>query len=221
MYNKTLMKSETKLFVGIILGTIAIVVLGIMILSRPVKPVKVDSSILVREGSHKTATESASVTLVEFSDFQCPACITYHPIVKALVNTYAKDMTLVYRNFPLVNLHKNAYLAAQAAEAAALQQKYWEMNNMLFKKAEDWSVSTSPADIFTGYAKELGLDTNQFVNDMNSDSVRKIIDTDIADGNAAGIAGTPTFFVNGQKIENPASAADFEAIIRDAISVKK
>ncbi len=215
------MKSETKLFLGIILGTVALVILGILILSRPVAPVKVDASLLIREGSHKTASGSASVTLVEFSDFQCPACITYHPIVKEIAQKFSKDLTLVYRNFPLTNLHKNAYLAAQAAEAAGLQQKYWEMNAMLFEKAAEWSAVSSPADIFTGYAKALGLDTNQFVNDMNSDEVRKIIDADIADGNALGIGGTPTFFVNGQKIENPPSAADFEAVIQNAISVKK
>jgi len=215
------MKSETKLFLGIILGTVAIVIAGILILSRPATPVKVDASLLIRENSHKTASGSASITLVEFSDFQCPACVTYHPIVKEIAQKFSKDLILVYRNFPLTNLHKNAYLAAQAAEAAGKQQKYWEMNNMLFEKQAEWSELPSPVDIFTGYAATLGLDAGRFVNDMNSDEVRSIIDADIADGNALGIPGTPTFFVNGQKIENPPSAADFEAVIQDAISVKK
>lgn len=208
------MKSETKLFIGIIVGTIAIVAAGVALLSRSAAPVKVDNTNLVRADSNKIATGSGAITLVEFSDFQCPACGAYYAPVKQLVSEFASDMTFVYRNFPLISIHKNAQIAAQAAEAAGVQGKFWEMHDMLFSTQTEWSNSNSPKDIFAGYAEKLGLNKEQFLKDIDSSVVTDRIAQDVNDGNALAISGTPTFFLDGVKLDNPASLADFEAIIK-------
>jgi len=214
------MKGETKLFLGIIIGTIAIVGIGIAILSRPAVSTKVDSSLLIRADSNKISTSSASVTLVEFSDFQCPACGAYYPVVTQVIKDFKNDLTFVYRNFPLTDLHPNAQIAAQAAEAVGLQGKYWEMHDILFTKQSDWSASTSPRDIFAQYAQSLGINVDQFKKDIDSDAVRNKIMEDVNDGNTLGINATPTFFLNNQKIENPATLADFETAVKKAMSQK-
>jgi len=213
----SLMKSETKLFLGIILGTIALVAVGIAFLSRSAAPVKVDSTILVRSDSNKIATGSGAITLVEFSDFQCPACGAYYAPVKQLVSEFASSMTFVYRNYPLTNTHKNAQIGAQAAEAAGLQGKFWEMHDMLFEKQTEWSTLPDPRPTLMSYAESLKLDTAQFTKDIDSDTVKNKIQKDVDDGNALGINGTPTFFLAGEKLENPASIDDFRALIKAAI----
>ncbi len=206
------MKSETKLFLGIILGTVAIVAAGIFLLSKPAGTNKVDSSLLVREDSQKIATGSGAVVLVEFSDFQCPACGAYYPIVKKLVEEFAKDLTFVYRNYPLISIHENAFLAAQTAEAAGKQGKYWEIHDLLFENQKEWSKVGNARELFIGYAKTLGITL-----DIDAQDVKDKVQRDMADGNALGISGTPTFFVNGEKIQNPANLAAFEAVIKAAI----
>jgi protein-disulfide isomerase len=211
------MKSETKLFVGIILGTIAIVVAGVILLSRSAAPVKVDSSLLIRPDSNKISSGSGAVTLVEFSDFQCPACGAYAAPVKQLVGDFKDSMTFVYRNFPLVTLHKNAQLAAAAAEAAGSQGKYWEMHDKLFSSQADWSNSDTAKDIFVSYAVALGVDKTQFTKDIDSDAVKAKIQQDVDDGNALAINSTPTFYLNSEKIDNPADLAEFETLIKTAL----
>jgi protein-disulfide isomerase len=215
------MKSETKLFVGIIVGTLAIVGIGIALLSKPTPVVKVDQSLLIRTDSNKIATSSATVTLVEFSDFQCPACGAYYPIVQQVIKDFTGKMNFVYRNFPLTDLHPNAQIAAQAAEAAGLQGKYWEMHDALFTKQNDWSASTTPVDIFAQYATTFGLNVDQFKKDIDSDTVKNKIANDVADGNTLGINATPTFYLDSVKLDNPATLADFETAIKTEIAAKK
>ncbi len=211
------MKGETRLFLGIIIGTIVIVGIGIAMLSRPASTVKVDSSLLFRADSNKISTSSATVTLVEFSDFQCPACGAYYPIVTQVLKDFKNELTFVYRNFPLTDLHPNAMIAAQAAEAAGEQGKYWEMHDLLFTKQKDWSGSSTAKDIFVQYAESLGLNADQFKKNIDSGAVKKRVNQDINDGNVLGITGTPTFYLDGVKLTNPASLADFEALVKAAI----
>lgn len=212
------MKGETKLFLGIIIGTIAIVGIGVAILSRPAVAKKVDPSLLIRADSNKIAIPSATVTLVEFSDFECAACGVYYKLVKEITGKYKHSMTFVYRNFPLTKFHPNAQIAAQAAEAAGMQGKYWDMHDLLFTKQKDWSALSTAREIFSQYAESLGLNVGQFNKDIDSDAVKNRIAADVHDGNALGINATPTFFLNNQKIENPVSLADFEAVVKKAVS---
>lgn len=211
------MKSETKLFIGIILGTIALVVAGVFFLSHSSTPTKADTSLLIRADSDKISTPSATVTLVEFGDFQCPACGDYHPVVKQVLSDFQKNITFVFRNFPLDSIHPNAHPAALAAEAAGIQGKYWEMHDMLYEHQVDWADKQNPQDVFNGYATSLGLNLDQFKKDINSSGVVSKVQEDMNDGNALAINQTPTFFVNGTMIENPASLADFEKVIKTAM----
>lgn len=212
------MKSETKLFIGIIVGTIAIIAVGIVFLSKPAAQKSVDPALLVRAESDRISTPSAKVTLVEFSDFECPACGVYYGIVNKLVQENKSSMTFVYRNFPLTDVHKNALPAAKAAEAAGLQGKYWEMHDLLFTKQSEWSGAATAQDVFTQYAGQLGLNTDQFKKDMDSDIVSKKIREDIQDGTAIGISATPTFFLNNKQIVNPPTLADFQQLIKTELS---
>jgi len=144
---------------------------------------------------------AAKVTLIEYSDFECPACAQYESLVDQVISTYPNDLRFVYRHYPLVQIHRSALPAAQAAEAANKQGKFWEMHNILFDRQDSWSqATTSVQDIFTGYASELGLNTDQFVEDMTSDDVSSKISNDMNSGNASGVTGTPTFYLNGKKI---------------------
>lgn len=211
------MKGETKLFLGIIAATIVLVVGAVYLFSKPAKPQKANNTLLVHDDSPKLTKPGAVVTLVEFSDYQCPACGAYFPLVKQLTTEFSDSMTFVYRHFPL-SQHKNAPLAAYAAEAAGLQGKYWEMHDKLFQNQKDWSDSGNARDIFIGYAKDLKLDVSQFTKDLDNNDIKNKIDRDVNDGNALGINATPTFFLEGEKLTNPGSVAEFESLIKAAIA---
>lgn len=146
----------------------------------------------------------APVTLLVYSDFQCPACAAYEPLLKQLEQEFPDTLRTVYRYFPLP-MHKNAVPSARAAEAARLQGKFWEMHDKLFEHQNDWAESTNPNDTFHTYAEEIGLDTARFDTDIQSDSVADAVKQDQAKGNKDAIRGTPTFFFNGKQIQNPQS----------------
>ena len=157
--------------------------------------------------------KDAKVVLTEYSDFQCPACKAYYPYVKQLSQEF-KNLAIVYRNFPL-SQHANAWPAAQAAHAAGKQGKFWEMHNMLFDNQDTWAKSASPELIFDAYAKTLGLDMAKFQADFNSSETKTKIQTDYTSG-VNEIDGTPTFFLNNQKIQNPQNYDEFRSIIEKA-----
>lgn len=210
------MNSETKLFSGIILATVAIIGVALFAFSRPTNAPKVDPKILIADDSYKMGSPSATVTLVEFGDFQCPACGAYHTVVKQLMEKYKESVTLVFRNFPLP-MHPNAVPSARAVEAAGKQGKFWEMYDKVYETQSEWSNEKNTAEIFMKYAKEFGLNTEQFAKDMASSEIQKRIDRDISDANVLGINATPTFYLNYEKIQNPASLEDFETLIKAAI----
>lgn len=210
------MNSESKLFLGIILATAVIIGGAAFVFSRPTNAPVVDPKILLGTDSYKAGPASASATLVEFGDFQCPACGAYHLVVKQLMEKYSDSLSLVFRNFPLP-MHSNAVPAARAVEAAGKQGKFWEMYNKVYETQKDWSLEKNTDEIFTGFAKSLGLNTDQFVKDMTSQEVQKRIDADVADATRLGINSTPTFYLNGEKIQNPASLEDFDTLIKAAM----
>lgn len=211
------MNSETKLFLGIILATVVIIGGAVFAFSRPTNAPTVNQDLLVRADSPQIGSPSASVTLVDFGDFQCPACGAYYPVVKKLTETYKDSLVLVFRHFPLPS-HANAIPAARAAEAAGKQGKFWEMHDKLYETQRDWSAEKNPTEIFAGYAKGFGLNEEKFKTDMASSDVQKRIDNDVVDANTIGINATPTFFLNGEKIVNPRSFEEFEAVIKAALT---
>ena len=155
----------------------------------------------------------AKVTLIEYSDFQCPACAAYYPMVKQL-NQEFKNVSIVYRHFPLAQ-HANARPGAQAAEAAGRQGKFWEMHNLLFDNQTFWSSKDSAEEIFITYAQTLELDIEKFKTDFNSSQTKTKIETDFQSG-VSEIDGTPTFFLNDKKIQNPRNYDELRSIIQQA-----
>lgn len=165
-----------------------------------------DAGQLTRPDSITKGDEQAKVTVVEFGDFQCPACRAAAPFVAEVIENYkGKGVQFVFRHFPLP-MHDNAQIAANAAEAA--QGKFWEMHDLLFSKQDEWTAEM-PArkserqaiEQFIGYAKTLGLDESQFAAFVKSRSANEKIARDLADGNALDVDATPTFFVNGAKLK--------------------
>lgn len=172
----------------------------------------------VTDADWVTGAKDAKVTLVEYADFQCPACAAYHPFVKSLLSENPDSLRVVFRHFPLTNIHPNALSAAHAAEAAGAQGKFWEMGDILFAKQEEWASSDNATDLFKGYANELGLDVDKFASDMDSDIARESVTSDLASGNQAGINSTPTFVLNGQRVILTNNVTDFVAAVTNAIS---
>lgn len=168
---------------------------------------------------HVKGSPTAKVTIVEYSDFQCPACAAYYPAVKQIADAYPNDVRVIYRHYPLAQIHKNATLASQAAEAAARQNKFWEMHDVLFNTQAIWGEDENADALFAEYAKSLGLDEQQFQKDLRSDEVQGRVARDGRSGSASGVNATPTFFVNGKKEENMRPAYDdFKRIVDAALA---
>lgn len=167
---------------------------------------------------HVKGNASSTVIIVEYSDFQCPACRTYYSMTKELTAEFGDKIAFVYRHFPLIEIHSNAMLAAQAAEAAGKQGKFWEMHNLLFEKQSEWADTSDVRPLFESYAILLGISVDQFKTDWASSEVKNFVRAQRTHAIKSGMQGTPTFFVNGEQIENPATADAFRIIIREAIN---
>jgi formate-nitrite transporter family protein len=152
----------------------------------------------VSEHDHAEGPADAPLTLVEYGDYQCPYCGAAFPVVKRLQKTLGKKLRFVFRNFPLTQAHPYALIAAEAAEAAALQGKFWEMHDLLFEE----QTFLKP-DIIHLWAKNIGLDLEKFRNDIKQGVVEKRIKEDRQSGIRSGVNGTPTFFINGTRYDGP------------------
>ncbi len=141
------------------------------------------------------------IVVTEFSDFQCPACQAAHEPLKQIMGKYEGKVSLVYRQFPLTSIHKNAQLAAQAAEAAGIQGKFWEYGDVLFAKQQEWAGLADPRETFMSYAQTLELEVDKFGVDMDSQATKDAIANDVVAATRYRINGTPTFYVNGIKLE--------------------
>lgn len=221
--------SRNALFIGVVVGTLLLLVGGVYFFSKgggPSKGKQIGDEILIpkgtyitggiKEGKYQPAKQNAKAVLVEFGDYQCPACGAYNTLTVKLLEEFNGKMNLAFRNFPL-SQHANGLVSSYAAEAAGIQGKFWEMHEKLYKNQEQWANSTDAKSIFTGYAKEMKLDLAKFAADMDSASVKEKVSKDSADGNLVGITGTPTYFLNGYKIENPGSYEDFKKLIEEAL----
>jgi protein-disulfide isomerase len=143
----------------------------------------------------------ATVVLSEYSDFQCPACEQFEPVVSNIIDEYGDKIRFEYHHFPLISIHPSAELAARVSEAAGVQGKFWEMHDLLFERQTSWSQNINPKNQFTTYAEELGLDIDAFNRHLNSKVVREAVQEDMREGRTLQINSTPTFYLNGEKIE--------------------
>lgn len=213
----------------IILGALIVIIIGFVVfaLSRPEDPSTPASSNNRPKVSADTAKLSdgnflgpndAKVVVSEFGDYQCPACGKYHPVLKnEILPFYNGKIKFVFLNYPLP-IHKNAQSAAQAAEAAALQGKFWQMHDLLYERQQDWAEQKDPYSKFESYAKELGLDINKFKSDYASQQVVDLINNQAALGDAFKVPGTPTFFVNGVQVDNSKGADSLKQAIEKALA---
>lgn len=207
-------------------GIFAVVIGGMIfgmvkIASRNPADSKLSLASAVVDSDWVKGNREAKVVITEYSDFQCPACAAYHPIVKQLSRDFGDNIAIVYRHFPLKQIHINAESSALAAEAAGRQGKFWEMHDMLFDGQKDWAENKKAKEIFTGYAKELGLDVLKFNEDANSKELKAKVESDYGSGVKARVDHTPTFFINGKEIQNPESYEEFKDVINEAQSQDK
>lgn len=174
----------------------------------------------VTENDHIKGPIDAKVTIVEFSDFQCPACKAYAPIIKEVLERFPEDVRFVYKHFPLRSIHPGAEPAARASEAASLQGKFWEMHDELFANQDAWGRTPS-RNLFERYAENIGLDIDQFKRDFDSSVVRDRVNAHIRLSAELGLNSTPTFYVNGKIIRNPLSADAFAEIIQAELALEE
>jgi len=212
------MTQETKILGGIIGASLVILFGAVIFLSNQAGPAnpailsKSDQKLLVRGDSNKTGTPSAKVTLVEFGDYQCPACGSAFPAIKQITDSYKDKILFVFRNFPLP-MHANAENAAEAAEAAGAQGKYWEMHDLLYLNQAEWADASNPTTLFIKYATSLNLNIDKFKSDIVDTAFFSKIQEDLKDGNSLGVNSTPTFYLNGEKEVGLASYEDLKTKI--------
>lgn len=223
--------SNNKAYIITFLVTSILILGGIFILGKSNKSPKTsenpNSSLLISENSHTTsgildgaylsASDSAKVTLVEFGDYECPACAIYGNYIIEILKENAGKINYVFRNYPIPS-HKNSLVAAYAVEAAGVQAKYWEMHDKIYSSQSEWSDSNDPKTIFVNYAKEFELDTTKFASDMNSSEIKNKVEKDYNDGNSVGLTQTPTFYLNGVKMDPQGSYEDFKTTIEREIN---
>jgi len=165
-------------------------------------------SLLTKKVSGKDQVQgssSAVIELVEYGDYQCPHCGRAYPIVKKIQQALGDRLKFVFRNFPLTNIHADAMNAAVAAEAAGIQGKFWEMHDLIYENQDQLSES-----YLFSYAQQLGLNVEQFQNDMVSEAVISKVEDDFESGMRSGVNGTPSFFINGEKYSN---SWDYEPLL--------
>ncbi len=212
-------RSRMALWTSVIAGVMLMVV-GVVWIATPPGDVagRPDASLTeISQDEWIKGNPNAPVTLVEYSDFQCPTCGTYYPLLKELNAEFKDQLRIVYRHYPL-DSHAHAEIAAQAAEAAGKQGQFWRMHDLIFNQQKDWSERVGSArSIFIGYAQEIGLDMARFEADLDSKEVRQAVEADRRSGDRLGVDGTPTFFLNGVKIQNPRGYNPFKNMIEKAI----
>ena len=162
------------------------------------------------EKSPVRGPKNAPVTIVEFSDFQCPFCAEAKPLLEQVLKAYPDDVKLVFKQFPLSSIHDHAMAAAKATVAAGYQNKFWEMHDILFENNRDLSY-----DKLKDYAGKIGLNVAVWEEDFQALDVQQAISRDLRTGKAADVDGTPAFFVNGRRVIDR-SFETFKTMIEDA-----
>ncbi|MFV0389928.1 MAG: thioredoxin domain-containing protein [Pyrinomonadaceae bacterium] len=145
---------------------------------------------------------TASVVVEEFADYQCGGCAGAYPVINEVVSKYGERVKFIFRNYPLIQNHQNSYNAAVAVEAAGMQGKFWEMQNIVFSNQQNWEFDQNPRPKFDEYAKTLGIDMDKYSSDSLGLAAKNRVDEDMKRGNAIGINTTPSVFINGRLIPN-------------------
>jgi protein-disulfide isomerase len=171
-----------------------------------------DLSIPVGPNDHSSGPENAKLQVVEYGDYQCPYCGQAFPIVKRLQKEFGDSFRLIFRNFPLADVHPHAEAAAEVAEAVALQGKFWEIHDTLFENQRDLS-----SEALMGYIKAVGADVEQATKDIRSGAPRQRVEADFEGAIRSGANGTPTFFVNGVRYDGSWMYEPFSEYLKEVL----
>lgn len=204
------------LLLGTLLGTFALI-FGIVFFFAQSSQQSADLGLVQGAKSHVKGNLDSKIVVVEFSDFQCPACGAIQPFIRQIFDEYQNKIQFVYRHYPLHSLHPNAQLAAQAAEVAADEGKFWEYHDLLFDKQTEWENLTGEALIeqFSAYAQQLQIDKTVFSEKIESDQIKAKVATDEQDALKLGLNSTPTFFVNDRKVPAPEIRSAIESLLNN------
>src|ERR1043166_9367612 len=171
------------------------------------------------EPPHLRGNPNAPVLLEEFGDFQCPSCGSYYPELKKIEAEFGDKLKVIFRELPLLPMHEHALMAAQAAEAAGLQGKFWEMHDLLYENQAKWVEAKDLMPLFADYAKQIGINPDQFMKDLNGETVAQRIFHDGKRARSFGLKGTPSFFVNGKEAKGEQWKPEgLRQMIKDAIA---
>jgi protein-disulfide isomerase len=187
---------------GIIVISVILVIFGIFYFGKSKdSTAETNSTNTAAVSNHTKGT--GTVSLVEYGDFQCPACGQFYPLVDEVLKKFEGKVTFTFKNNPLDTIHRNARAAHRAAEAAALQGKFFEMYDQLYKNQSTWSEISNPVPVFESYASSLSLDLAKFKTDFASQAVNDTINADLSEGKSKyKVDSTPTFVLNGQVLKN-------------------
>jgi protein-disulfide isomerase len=211
----------------VIVGAAALAVLAGPLLSQTMQPNRLTTSgdqtasaKRPAESVHVRGDSRAPVTLEEFGDFECPSCKNLGSFLAQMIKEYHPRVRLIFRNYPLA-MHHYSRDAARAAEAAALQGRYWEMHDMLFREQPVWSSSDNARTLFISYAETLGLDLDRFQKDMQSDKVRERIEYDEARARSLGVKTAPSLFIDKHEMgSNERDEDGVRRLIDEAVKAK-
>ena len=201
----------------VIIGVITVVLIGGSIWYSTSLTTSYNEGVEVQE--HVKGNPDAVVTVVEYSDFQCPACAQFAPIVDAMLMDYGDQVRFEYRHFPLIQIHPNAEAAARAAEAAGQQDKFFQYHDALFENQQEWGSAAIPGAFFTRYAEEMGLDMDAFKRHQRSSILQQNVRDHLNEARERGLTGTPTFFLNGERM-NFQTYQEFSDQIRTALGIE-
>ena len=177
----------------------------------------VPEDVLLNADDHMTGISTSPVVLIEYLSYQCPACATNHPIITSLIDTFEGELIVIRRHQPLEAFFDNAIAAAVAAEAAARQGRFEEYSDELFANQSEWSPEADPTEFFEQYAENVGLNLDQFRDDVADPALEERVLRDRDEANGLGITSTPSFILQNEPLPNPGSEEAFEMAIADAI----
>lgn len=206
------MSGDSKFFIGVV--ALAVLVIGGIVLfsgdKQPADISEIDYSV-----GHKLGPDTAAVKIVEFGDFQCPACAMAVTDFENIQAENADSVQILFRHFPLPS-HANGLVSSMAAEAAAKQNKFWEMYDLLYENQQQWEALRDPKATFVSFARTLELNIDQFEKDLSSNEIKEIVENDRDYGLALGVNQTPTFFINNKLVTGVQNIDNWRALVAEA-----
>ncbi len=215
------MTNEVKFLITTVIVTVGVLIGGAYYFTKsgPTTSGTVAMTDVLKDDMYSIGSPSAQIKIAEFADFQCPACAASEPTLKEVLKEYGDKVYFEYHHFPLA-IHNWSILAAEAAEAAGAQGKFQEYHDVLFAKQTEWSANKDATTLFKQYAKDLGLDTTKFNDELDKHTYKDKVLASYSHGSSLNVQSTPTFFVNGQKIEGGLRKEEWKTLL-DAELQKK